>query len=183
MAIVKELFLAYSKSELPVDGGYIISSFFSPTSAYTRYEVTSYNNVKDIYINEDGLTFLADGKKLYVMVEPANYPEKHIEPAHRDDNHKIPYRFNEVEIHLSKRRDKIMIGQKPVVTYGSFTILKPTGHNFSYIFFNTEDIVDGIGSFFSETLWNNANVPKNDADKCAEIIKGIFKYFVDFQIE
>ena len=76
-----------------------------------------------------------------------------------------------------------MIGQKPVITYGSFTILKPIEDNFSYIFFNTEDIIDGIGSFFSETLWKNANVPKNDADKCAEIIKGIFKYFVDYQIE
>ena len=137
MAIVKELFSAYLKSELPLEGGYIIASFFDPTSTYSRYEVTSYNNVKDIYTNDDGLTFRADGKKLYVLIEPANYAEKHIEPSHRDDAHKIPYRFKEVELHISKRQDRIMIGQKPVITYGSFTILKPTGHNFSYIFYDT----------------------------------------------
>ncbi len=38
-----------------------------------------------------------------------------------------------------------MIGQKPVITYAAFTILKPTGHNFSYIFYDTEDIIDVIG--------------------------------------
>lgn len=110
MAIVKELFSAYLKNELPLEGGYIIASFFDPTSTYSRYEVTSYNNVKDIYTNDDGLTFLADGKKLYVLIEPANYAEKHIEPSHRDDAHKIPYRFKEVELHISKRQDRIMIG-------------------------------------------------------------------------
>ncbi len=183
MAIVKELFSAYLKSELPLEGGYIIASFFDPTSTYSRYEVTSYNNVKDIYTNDDGLTFLADGKKLYVLIEPANYAKKHIEPSHRDDAHKIPYRFKEVELHISKRQDRIMIGQKPVITYASFTILKPTGHNFSYIFYDTEDLIDVIEKFFIDTIWKDANVPKNDAEKSAAIIRGVFDLFVDFKIE
>ena len=54
MAILKELFSAYSKNELPTDGGYIVSAFFDANSTYSKYEVTSYNNVKDIYLNDEG---------------------------------------------------------------------------------------------------------------------------------
>jgi hypothetical protein len=49
MAIEKELFKAYYNSELPFERGYIFSSFFDANSTYSRYEITSYNNVKDIY--------------------------------------------------------------------------------------------------------------------------------------
>lgn len=183
MAIVKELFSAYRNSELPDNGGYIICSFFDPNSTYSKYEVTSYNNVKDIYENEEGLTFLADGKKLYVLVEPANYAKKYTEPALRDDAHRIPYRFRELETYISKRQDRIMIGKKPIITYTSFTILKPTGHNFSYIFFNTDDVVDTVQKFFINTIWKDANVPKIDAENVSKIIRKVFEDFIDFTIE
>lgn len=183
MAIVKELFDAYQKSQLPEAGGYIISSFFDPKSTYSRYEVTSYNNVKDIYANDDGLTFLADGKKIFVLVEPANYSQKHTEPAHRDDAHQIPYRFKELETLVSKRQDRVMVGTMPIISYGSFTILKPQGHNFSYIFYDSQDLMDVIENFFSSTIWKDANVPKLDAEKTAKKIRGIFKDFREYQIE
>jgi len=183
MAIVKELFSAYMESKLPTDGGYIVSSFFDATSTYTRYEVTAYNNVKDIYLTDDGLTFQADGKKLFVLIEPANYPKKHTEPAYRDDAHKIPYRFSEVETHISKRQDRIMVGRTPIITYSSFTILKTYGHNFSYIFYPTDDIVDIMERFFMDTIWKDANVPKIDAEKAAKTIRKVFKDFRDYKIE
>ena len=41
-----DLFDAYQKSMLPSDQGFIVSSFFSPSSAYSRYEVVSYNPEK-----------------------------------------------------------------------------------------------------------------------------------------
>jgi len=183
MAKIKELFGAYYQNELPADGGYIICSFFDPNSTYTRYEVTSYNNVKDIYENEDGLTFLADGKKLFILVEPANYPKKFTEPALRDDAHRIPYRFNELETFISKRQDRIMMGKKPVITYTSFTILKPTGHNFSYLFYNSDDLIDAVENFFLNTLWKDANVPKIDAEKTSGFIRKLFDDFVHYKIE
>ena len=182
MAVVKELFKAYYNSELPDDGGYIISSFFDANSTYSRYEVTAYNNVKDIYTSDEGLTFQADGKKLFILIEPANYPQKHTEPSSRDDAHRIPYRFKEVETVISKRRDRIMIGKKPIITYTSFTILKPEGHNFALIFFNTIDLMEVIERFFADTIWRDANVPKIDADKSARIIRGIFDEFVEYKI-
>ena len=183
MAIVKELFKAYYNSELPFEGGYIFTSLFDANSTYSRYEITSYNNVKDIYPSNGDLTFQADGKKLFILVEPANYPRKHTEPSLREADYKIPYRFNEVHTLTSRRQDRIMIGKKPVITYTSFTILNPTGDNFAYIFFDTNDLVPAAHKFFIDTLWKDANVPKIDAEKSAAFIRDLFPEFVEFKIE
>ena len=183
MAVVKELFSAYSNSELPTDGGYIVSAFFDKGSTYSKYEVTAYDNVKDIYLTDEGLTFQADGKKMFILVEPANYSSKHTEPAYRDDFHKIPYRFNEVETIVSRRQDRIMIGREPIITYTSFTILKSTGHNFSYIFYPNDNLPAIMEKFFTDTIWKDANVPKIDAEKAGKLIKNIFNKFMEYKIE
>jgi hypothetical protein len=144
--------------------------------------VTSYNNVKDIYTSDEGLTFQADGKKIFLLVEPANYSQKHTEPSSRDDAHRILYRFKEVETLISKRRDRIMIGKDPIITYTSFTILKPEGHNFALIFYNTDDVLDVIDKFIADTLWKDANVPKIDSEKSARLIRKLFRDFVEYKI-
>ena len=182
MAVVKELFEAYKNGELPSDGGYIISVYYDDNSTYTKYEITSYNNVKSIYAGEDGLTFQADGKKMFILAEPVNYPKKHTEPAYRDDAHKIPYHFKEIQKFVTRRHDNIMIGKQPVISYGSFTILKPAGNNRSYLFFPTDDLPEAIEKYFKETLWKDANVPKIDAEKISEMILQRFNDFVAFQI-
>jgi hypothetical protein len=183
MGRVEELFTAYTKGELPFEGGYILSSFFHDTSTYSRYEVTSYNNVKDIYPTTDGdLTFVADGKKLYVLVEPAGYPRKHMDPSLRETGFQIPYRFDELETITSRRQDRIMVGRKPVITYTSFTIVKSEGDNFSYIIYDTEDLPDIIEKFFLETIWRHANVPKIDAEKTASFIRDVFEDFVTVKV-
>jgi hypothetical protein len=184
MPIVKELFSAFKNVELPTDGGYILSSFFEETSAYSRYEVTSYNNVKDIYQNASGdLTFMADGKKLFVLVEPMGYAKKYTEPTMRDSAHKIPYRFSELEIITTKRQDRIMVGKQPVISYTSFTILKSMGDNYSYIIYDTDDLFEVIEQIFVKTLWQDANIPKIDAEKTARYIKTVFDGFVQFKIQ
>jgi len=175
MAVMKELFGAYNKSELPTDGGYIVSAFFDESSTYTKYEVTSYNNVKDIFAGEDGITFQADGRKIFVLVEPANYSKKHVEPTYRDTLQKIPYRFKELDVFTSKRQDQIMVGKEPIVTYTSFTVLKTKGNNFSYIFYATDDLLPAIRDFFMKSLWQDARVPRADAEKAAKIIEDKFK--------
>ena len=105
-----DLFDAYSKNALPKDHGYIVSSFFAPNTAYSRYEIVSYTNVKSIYPNEEGLTFQTDGKKLYVLVEPSNYPNKGMEPFVRSSIEKIPLRFSELELFTCKNQDKNLLG-------------------------------------------------------------------------
>jgi hypothetical protein len=170
MAQIKELFEAYQASELPTDGGLIITSMFDTSTTYTKYEVTSYNNVKDFYKNEDGLVFQADGYKAFVVVEPASYSKKHIEPAMRDGAHSIPYRFNEVDTFVSKRQDRIILGKEPVITYGSFTILVPVGENFAFILYKTDDLMSAVEAFFAKSMWQDARVPKMDAEKVSKTI-------------
>jgi hypothetical protein len=178
MAVMKELFGAYARNELPTDGGYIVSTFFDETSTYTKYEVTSYNNVKDIFNSEDGLTFQADGQKIFVLVEPASYSKKHVEPTHRSDMERIPYRFKEVDTYTTRRQDRIIVGKEPVMTYGSFTILKTQGNNFSYIFFMSDDLMKAIEEFFAKSLREDARVPRGDAQKASSLIAERFDQIV-----
>jgi hypothetical protein len=158
-----DLFDAYGKNALPKDHGYIVSSFFSANSAYSRYEVVSYNNVKSIYPNEDGLTFQTDGKKLFVLVEPANYPNKGMEPFVRSTAEKIPLRFNELELHTCKNQTRIYWGKDAVLSYGAFTIMRPAGVNFSFCFYFLPDMYQSIQLFFEKTFNKEAGVPLSDA--------------------
>ncbi|HPE36243.1 MAG TPA: hypothetical protein PK625_03775 [Spirochaetales bacterium] len=165
-----DLYDAYSKNMLPKENGYIVSSFFSPNSAYSRYEIVSYNNVKAIYPAEEGLTFQADGKKLYILVEPMNYAHKSEEPYIRTSHEQIPHRFNELELHTCKNQTKVYWGKKAVLSYTSLTIVKPTGVNFAFTFFFLPDMYASMAMFFEKTLNREAGVPMADASKIAKQI-------------
>ncbi len=179
MAQISGLFQAYMNSSLPTEGGLIITSMFDDAIAYAKYEITSYDNVKDIYRNEDGLVFQADGYKQFILVEPASYNKKHIEPAMRDTGHSIPYRFKEIDTYVTKRQDRIMMGKQPTITYGSFTILEPVGENFAYIAFKDDTLLSAVQEFFAESLWQDAGVPKADAAKAASGISNTLPRLID----
>ena len=167
MAIIKQLFKAYEANDLPAVGGYIVSVHYDSNSTYTRYEVVSFGSVKDIYLSEDGLVFQADGHKLFILVEPADYNQKHVEPAYRTALSAIPYRFKEVNTFVSKRQDRIMVGKQPVVTYSSFTIVRPSGNDLCYIFLPSDDIQPAMVDYFTKSLNKEARVPRSDAEQVA----------------
>ena len=174
-----DLFQAYSQGKLPQDGGYIVSSFFSNTSAYSKYEVVAYNGVKSIYLGEEGLTFQTDGNKLFVLVEPASYAKKYVEPISRSTEDQIPHRFNELEIYTAKNQTKVMVSKQPIITYSSFTILRPTGINFSLVFYNHPDVMETLAFFFSQTLNKEAQVPSIDSKKAAKVVvEGLGKFSI-----
>ena len=174
-----DLFQAYSQDKLPREGGYLVSSFFQPDSAYSRYEVVAYSGVKTIYLSEEGLIFQTDGNKLYVLVEPPTYAKKQIEPFRRDSKQQIPHRFSELEIVTAKNQTKVMVSREPIMAYSAFTIIKPTGVNFSFIFYNLPDVLDSIREFFEKTLNQEANVPTVSAKEAARfILKGLNKFTV-----
>jgi hypothetical protein len=179
MAKINELFAAYQQSALPTEGGLIITSMFDRDTTYSKYEVTSYGGASDIHRNQDGLVFQADGYRQFVVVEPASYRKKHIEPAMRDGGHSIPYRFGEVDTFITKRQDRVLTGKEPVVTYKSFTILEPIGNNFAYIIYKTDDIMRAVEAFFAKSLWQDARVPKPDAEKIAKKIAGTIEKIVN----
>jgi hypothetical protein len=175
MATIKDLFSAYRESALPMEGGYILTSFYDQNSSYTRYEVIAYNNVKDIYITDEGIVFKADGRKIYVLVEPVSFTLKQMDPCYRDDAHKIPYRFKELDEYRTKRQDRIYIAKEPVETYTAFTVLNESGLNNSYVCYPTDDIAGLIEKFFQKALYQNSNVPRSDAKKVSELIVEVFK--------
>lgn len=168
-----DLFQAFQSGNLPKDGGYIVSTFFDVNSNYARYELVSYNAVKNLYVTEEGLSFQSDGKKIFVLVEPPSYSKKHIEPIHRDKGESIPHRFKELEVYTAHNQIKVMISKEPVPSYSSFTILKPTGINFSLVFFPGEQLANTLDWFFENSLNREAHVPKADAAKAAKVIMGV----------
>jgi hypothetical protein len=162
-----DLFDAYAKNALPKDHGFVVSSFFSHASTYSRYEIVSYSNVKSIYPNEDGLTFQTDGKKLFVLVEPPNYPSKGMEPYVRSTAEKIPLRFSELELYTSKNQTRIYWAKEAVISYGSFTIMRPAGINFSFCFYFLPDMYQSMQLFFEKTLSKEVGLSLADSKKVA----------------
>lgn len=174
-----DLFKAYAESQLPNDGGYIVSSFLDENSSYARYEIVAYSGVKSIVLTDEGLTFQTDGSKLFVLAEPASYAQKHLEPFRRTAKDQIPHRFSELEILTTRNQTKVMVSKAPQMTYGSFTILKPSGINFSFIFYNHPDVLETIAKFFAATLNKEAGVPKTEAEKAAKlVVEGLKKFTV-----
>jgi hypothetical protein len=178
MGIVRELFDTFNKGEFPMNGGYIVSAFFHEQSLYSKFEMISYSNVKDIYSSDEGITFQADGQKIFWLVEPSNYPSKATEPTYRNEEEKIPYRMNEVEIFTTKRQDRVLIGKKPVYSYTSFTVMNSRGQNYSYVFFMADDIIPTMQNYFTKSLYDQAAVPNSDAKKVAQYLIELFKTII-----
>ena len=169
----RNLFDAFSQGKLPAANGFIVTSFFSETSAYSIYEIVSYGSVKEIFPSNTGLQFVSGGKKLYVLVEPDTYHNKPVEPVSRADGEKIPKRFNELETIIAVNQTRIMVAKEPNETFGSFTILKPQGQNFAVVFYDLPDIYESIGAFFEDSLNRQRRVPQSDAKKAAQLITSI----------
>jgi hypothetical protein len=172
-----ELFKAYADGMLPSEGGYIVSSFLDENSSYARYEVIAYSGVKTIFMTEEGLTFQTDGNKIFVLSEPPSYAHKSQEPFRRSAKEQIPHRFPELEILTTRNQTKVMVSKVPLMTYGSFTILKPSGINFSFLFYNHADVFDTIAKFFAATLNKEAAVPKAEAEKASKLVVAGLKKF------
>jgi hypothetical protein len=178
-----DLFEAYVQEKLPKDQGYIISSFFSENSAYSIYEIVSYSGVKAIHLTETGLLFQTNGKKLHILVEPASYPLKAMEPVNRNDRERIPKRFSELETIIAKNQTRIMISKEPIDSFASFTILKPTGINFALVFYNLPDINENLATFFEKSLNMELKIPHSDSRNASRVIADIVGKTMSFKGE
>ncbi|HET7838208.1 MAG TPA: hypothetical protein VFL04_00510, partial [Rectinemataceae bacterium] len=134
-----------------------------------------YANVKSIYPNDEGLTFQTDGKKLFILVEPPNYPNKGMEPFVRSSAEKIPLRFSELDLYTSKNQTKIYWAKEAVISYGSFTILRPAGINFSFCFYFLPDMYQSMQLFFEKTLSKEVGLPLSDSKKVAAAVAAKIK--------
>ncbi len=165
-----DLFEAFSQNKLPMDEGYIVSSFFKQESAYSIYEVVSYSAIKDIYMSGNGLTFQTNGKKIFVLVEPMAYSHKAIEPYCRSQDYQIPLRFSEAHIITARNQSKIMFSKEPQQAISAFTVVKPEGVNFAFLFYSLPDVFESMEKFFAKTLNQEAGIPQADAQKAAKTL-------------
>ena len=177
----RNLFDAYSQQKLPFAHGYIVSSFFSPTTAYSIYEIVSYAGVKEIFMTETGLQFITGGKKLYVLLENDTYEKKFLDPVSRVQGESIPKRFSEVETIIARNQTRMMIAKEPNELYGSFTILKPSSLNFSIVFYQLPDVYTSIANFFTDSFNRQRKIPHADAKKAALLIASIVEKTMGFK--
>lgn len=165
-----DLFEAYEHNKLPMDEGYIVSSFFKPDTSYSIYEVISYSAIKDIYATGNGITFQTNGKKIFILVEPPTYPQKSMEPYCRAQDFLVPLRFSEANIITAKNQSKVMFSKEPQQAMSAFTVVKPEGMDFAFLFYSLPDVFASMEKFFSKTLNREAGVSQNDAVKAAKEI-------------
>ncbi|MCL2381825.1 MAG: hypothetical protein FWC64_09595 [Treponema sp.] len=178
-----DLFDAYKQEKLPKDQGYVVSSFIHANTGYAIYEVISYSGVKAIYPEGSGLTFQSSGKKMHILIEPASYPKKAIEPYLRETGDQIPLRFSELNVLVAKNQTKIYTAKKPIESLSSFTVTKPTGLNISFVFYNLPDLYDTLLKFFEQTFNKDAVVPQHDAKKASKAAVEVVEKLMAFKSE
>ncbi|NOY08808.1 MAG: hypothetical protein GXP33_08190 [Spirochaetes bacterium] len=168
------LFDAYSHAKLPKYGGYIVSSNFQPELAYSIFEIVGYDNVQEIRLETDSLIFKSAGCKLYTLIEPANYPLKNVEPVQRESGRSIPYRFSELYILTTKKHETVYIGKKPIISYSSFTIIKPKKNDFAILFYNVPEVFKNMEEFLTSIYHDGVGITRSDSAKAAKItVQGI----------
>ncbi len=179
--VAMDLFEAYSKKQLPMDKGFIVSSFFKEDSFYSIYEIISYSTVKDIYLAGNGLVFQTNGKKMFLMVEPSDYPHKSVEPVFRDRAYQVPLRFKTSNIITAKNQSNIIFSKEPQDAISAFTVVKPSGMDSAFLFYESPNLFDAIETFFQKTLNREAKVPLADSKKIAATFAGLCKETLTWQ--
>jgi hypothetical protein len=74
-----------------------------------------------------------------------------------------------------------MVAKQPLESFGSFTILKPKGMNFSIVFYQLEDLFDSLGLFFEKTFNKEAGIPMADSKTSSQLVVKTMKTFMDFK--
>jgi hypothetical protein len=176
-----DLFDAYAQNKLPKDNAYVVSSFVNANTGYVIYEIVSYSGVKAIYQEGSGITFQSQGKKMHILIEPASYSHKGIEPYLRDSGEKIPLRFRELEVLTAKNQTKTMVSKEPIESLSSFTIMKPTGLNISFVFYKNPDMYQTLEVFFEKSFNQDGGIPQADAKKAAQTTTALIKQNMSFK--
>lgn len=136
------------------NGGLVVSARFHNQSNYSVFETVAFDNIKNIvYGGGETVTFQSDGYRVFMVYEPRSYPRSFQEPYLRDEGQEIPLRWNELEILELPNRNRIFVSKEPFISYGSFTVTRPTDGDFAFYIFdhgadslerNTSEFVDRV---------------------------------------
>lgn len=141
-----------------------------------RFEMVAYSGVKAIRPLGEGLEFLSSGRKILCLVEPANYPRKHVEPAFRSarTTEHIPFRFKECNTYYTRdNRYRVLLPTKPIECYDSFTVEFPRKGDMCILYFifdeNVNDVVlPYIGTNLEQILKNLVNLQGDQARRVSK---------------
>jgi hypothetical protein len=176
------LFDAYNRNMLPKYGGYIVNSFYKAEDHYSIFEIVGYEDLKDIYPTGNSLVFKTAGCKLYAIAEQANYSFKSVEPVSRSRDYAIPYRFSELDSFVTKRYQTVYVAKKPILSPTSFSIVKPTGDDFSVLFYDVSRVFENMQDFMISVLHERNAIPLTDARKATEaMLRGIRSFGAWFE--
>ncbi|MCG8569663.1 MAG: hypothetical protein MJB14_05955 [Spirochaetes bacterium] len=173
-----------------VDGGYIFS-LTTPEADMDHQldpfliEMISYSGVKSIVDMGNAVKFQAQGMKMYCMLEPAAYTEKHIEPTYRSQNSTghMPFRFNDCKTFLTKdNKLNILVPQKPYNCYDSFTVSFPGKGDLCILYFLFDKDLQGkvlpyIEENIQVVIGKTLGLRKIDVKKIAAEFMTIVKKF------
>jgi hypothetical protein len=165
-----DLFDAYARGQFPQKSGCIVISRFSCASAYARYEILAYADVKSLCLDSDSLAIQARGKKSFVLVEPDSYPLKSIDPDRRPARERIPLSFGELDGFVAANRTSVFVSKKACASGESFTIEKPAAMDFSILFFPVPDMLETLQTFFEKSCVKEAGMSPPDAKKASNLI-------------
>lgn len=166
-----ELFSAYRSGQVPPGGGYVVSSFMVDGSAYVRYEIVAYRRARGLRLSREGLTFAADGNRVFVLVESEAWPDKAAEPWQRGARHRIPHCFAELATVAVRNHSRIMVSRAPVVISAEFTIPCPAEIDFAFLFLPRPGALDTIHGFMAKTLQEECLIPAPEARRAAGLIR------------
>lgn len=147
-----------------IDKGYILSLSTPDLDDMDKQhdpfliEFISYSGVKSILDIGKGVKFQAQGRKMYCMLEPATFTEKHIEPTYRSTNSTgyMPFRFNDCEQFLTKDdKFNVLLPQTPFNCYDSFTISFPDKGDLCILYFIFNKDINGVVLPFIQENFQN----------------------------
>jgi len=156
-----ELFKGLSEEAIVFDGtGYIVNAGFDTSSNYTKLEIIAFKNIKNFIPSDSGVTFQSDGFKIFIVFEPKSYQYKFQEPYLRSGKAHIPMRWSEIEIITLPTKDRVFVTKQPFMSFGSFTVEKPSSGDFVYYFYENPEIMENLDNFITTILHKDLRIPK-----------------------
>jgi len=172
------LFKALMEGRVPEDGsGRIFIARFHTDSNYAIFEIIAYSGARQILKSDDGVTMKTDGYKIYIVYEPRTYPLRHMEPYLREENEKIPLRWDDLETVTLAGHDRVFITKQPYISMGSFNVEAPAEGNFVEYFFENQGTDEALCKFLKEILSDDFQVERKNIAPIIDIVKKNLEFF------
>jgi hypothetical protein len=120
-------------------------------------QMIAYSGLKSVEDLGNGVKFQAQGQNMFCMLEPSNYPQKHVEPTSRSQNSTefMPYRFSECDIFPTKdMKYRVLMAKESHTLFDSFVVEFPSKGDLCvlYYIFDKKNIDTVVMPFIQENI-------------------------------